>query len=120
MRWQVLFHSEFLEEFRELDELVQDEIAALAELLAHVGPDLRRPTADTLKGSCFANMRELRFSNANGVWRLAYAFDPKRDAILLVAGDKSGISQKRFYRSLIERADRRYASHLKLISQRKI
>jgi hypothetical protein len=57
-------------------------------------------------------MKELRFEVDTGVWRLAYAFDPTRKAILLVAGDKSGISQKRFYRSLIRKADERFAEHL--------
>ena len=49
---------------------------------------------------------------ADGVWRVAFAFDPNRDAILLVAGDKSGIAQDRFYKRLIAQADRRYAAHL--------
>ena len=57
-------------------------------------------------------MKELRFDAADGVWRVAFAFDPARAAMLLVAGDKSGVSQKRFYRSLIERADRRFDQHL--------
>jgi hypothetical protein len=58
-------------------------------------------------------MKELRFRAADGVWRVAYAFDPDRKAILLVGGSKSGVSEKRFYKSLIERADARYAAHLK-------
>ncbi len=57
-------------------------------------------------------MKELRFHAANGVWRVAFAFDPKRQAILLVAGDKSGGSEKRFYRDLIRKADVRYDAHL--------
>jgi hypothetical protein len=48
-------------------------------------------------------MKELRFSAADGEWRVAFAFDSRRKAILLVAGDKSGVSKKRFYRELIER-----------------
>ena len=77
-----------------------------------VGPTVKRPHADTLKGSRFANMKELRFDADDGVWRLAYAFDHERKAILLVAGDKSGVSQKRFYRTLIAKADGRFDSHL--------
>ena len=57
-------------------------------------------------------MKELRFSAAGGEWRLAFAFDPKRHAILLVAGDKSGGSQKRFYRELLRKADDRFDAHL--------
>lgn len=56
-------------------------------------------------------MKELRFNADDGVWRVAFAFDTKRRAILLVAGDKSGVSQKNFYRQLIEVADRRFESH---------
>lgn len=58
-------------------------------------------------------MKELRFYADGGVWRVAYAFDPKRKAILLVAGDKSGLSQSRFYRQLIAKADERFGQHLK-------
>jgi hypothetical protein len=57
-------------------------------------------------------MKELRFQADGGVWRVAFAFDPKRMAILLVAGDKRGISQSRFYKGLIAQADHRFAQHL--------
>ena len=62
--------------------------------------------------SLFANMKELRFEAEDGVWRVAFAFDPERKAILLVAGDKSGGSEKRFYKALIAKADKRYQAHL--------
>ena len=55
---------------------------------------------------------ELRFSAADGEWRVVFAFDTKRKAILLVAGDKSGVSEKRFYRRLIRKADDRFEAHL--------
>jgi hypothetical protein len=110
--WRVNFHWQFLAEFRELDEAVQDEIAALAEALKVIGPHLKRPGSDTLGGSRHSNMKELRFDAGGGVWRIAYAFDPRREAILLVAGDKSGVSQKRFYKGLIARADARFDEHL--------
>lgn len=73
---------------------------------------MRGPYADTLKGSKHANMKELRFAADDGAWRVAYAFDPERQAILLVAGDKSGQSTRRFYRQLIARADARFDEHL--------
>ena len=57
-------------------------------------------------------MKELRFTADGGVWRVAFAFDPKRKAILLVAGDKSGISERRFYKQLIKKADERFDTHL--------
>ncbi|HET9122440.1 MAG TPA: type II toxin-antitoxin system RelE/ParE family toxin, partial [Acidiferrobacteraceae bacterium] len=59
-----------------------------------------------------ANMKELRFTAADGVWRVAFAFDPKRQAILLVGGDKSGGSEKRFYQQLIRKADARFDEHI--------
>lgn len=63
-------------------------------------------------------MKELRFEAADGVWRVAFAFDPRREAILLVAGDKSGGSEKRFYKQLIKIADSRFSDHLtKLMEQ---
>jgi hypothetical protein len=57
-------------------------------------------------------MKELRFDAAGGVWRAAFAFDPKREAIMLAAGDKSGGSEKRFYKRLIVKADKRFSEHL--------
>ena len=75
-------------------------------------PPRKRPRVDTLNDSRHANMKELRFSAADGEWRVAFAFDTKRKAILLVAGDKSGGSEKRFYRELIRKADARSDAHL--------
>lgn len=112
MNWRVEFHAEFLPEFAEFSQAVRVEMSAHIELIGAIGPALKRPHADTLKGSKHANMKELRFKADNGVWRLAYAFDPERKAILLVAGDKSGGSQKRFYEALITKADARYDGHL--------
>lgn len=87
MAWDVIFHDEFEPEFDQLPVAVADELLAQARLLAHFGPQLGRPRVDTLNGSGHANMKELRFDAANGVWRVAFAFAPKRKAILLVAGD---------------------------------
>jgi len=84
------FHRDFLPEFRALAEPVQDEITALVEKMRVMGPTMKRRASDTLDGSRFSNMKELRFEADNGVWRVAYAFDPTRKAILLVAGDKAG------------------------------
>ena len=91
---------------------VRIELLALTRLLQHFGPQLGRPRVDTLNGSRHANMKELRFSAADGVWGVAFAFDTKRKAILLVAGDKSGVGERRFYRELIRKADDRFDAHL--------
>jgi len=63
-----------------------------------------------------ANMNELRFDANDGVWRVAFVFDAKRQAMLLVAGDKSGGSEKRFYRQLIAKADEQFVAHQQLIT----
>ena len=60
-------------------------------------------------------MKELRFRADGGVWRIAFAFDPERSAILLVGGDKSGVSSGRFYKRLIKRADARFDQHLEAL-----
>lgn len=110
--WTVEIGDEFEPEFHELLKDVRMEILALSRVLQQFGPQLGRPRVDTLNGSRHANMKELRFSAADGEWRVAFAFDPKRTAILLVAGDKSGGSEKRFYRQLITKADERFDAHL--------
>ena len=91
----------------------------MVKLLSDFGPQLGRPYADTLKGSKHANMKELRFSAADGEWGAAFAFDPERKAILLVAGDKSWGSQKRFYLKLIAKADNRFSDHLESLQSAK-
>lgn len=118
MVWAVAFHDAFADEFRRFDPAVQDELLAVAKLLAHFGPALRRPHADTLNGSKHANMKELRFGAAGGVWRVAFAFDTRRKAILLVGGDKSGVSSDRFYKALVKRADSRFDEHLKAAKEK--
>nr|WP_230967256.1 type II toxin-antitoxin system RelE/ParE family toxin [Nostoc commune] len=90
---------------------------ATAQVLEMFGPQAKRPHVDPLKGSKYPNMKELRLSAFGGVWRVAFAFDPLRQAILLVAGDKSGISQKLFYKHLIQKADARYKGHLEKLKQ---
>jgi hypothetical protein len=119
LKWEVDLHNDFVPEYRAFHKDVQDELLAHIELLEQWGPQLRRPRADTLNGSRHANMKELRFNAAGCVWRVAFAFDPNREAILLVAGDKSGAGEKRFYRRLIDKADARFDAHLAKIKMRK-
>ncbi|MGC1451936.1 MAG: type II toxin-antitoxin system RelE/ParE family toxin [Candidatus Sulfotelmatobacter sp.] len=118
MEWVVEIGDEFEPEFNDLDEEVRTEILAHTRLLQQFGPQLGRPRVDTLNGSRHANMKELRFDAADGVWRLAFAFDPKRKAILLVAGDKSGVSEKKFYKALIAKADDRFDAHIARIKEK--
>ena len=112
MSWTVLLHDDFADELAAFDEKLQDELFAHAKLLAEFGPNLGRPTVDTLNGTSHANMKEMRFNWMGEVWRVAFAFDPQRQAVLLVGGDKGGADQKRFYRQLISVADSRYSEHL--------
>ena len=119
MNWTVDLHPEFAEEYRELAEAVQDQLLAEITLLEQFGPQLGRPHVDTLNNSRHSNMKELRFQAEGGVWRTAFAFDPQRTAILLVAGDKSGGSEKRFYKQLIEKADERFDDHLARLEKEK-
>lgn len=112
MSWDVEFEDSFSAEFDDFSEAVQDAILAKVKTLQVIGPQLGRPHVDTLAASKHPNMKEIRCDADNGVWRVAFAFDPKRKAILLVAGDKSGVNQKRFYKKLIEIADERFQRHL--------
>lgn len=110
--WTVLLADEFRAEFSDFDEAVQDGIAAYVELLRREGPLLGRPWADTLKGSKYPNLKELRPTVNKIEWRVAYAFDPERRSVLLVAGAKGGTNEKRFYTQLIRTAERRFEAHL--------
>lgn len=118
MSWSVELHPEFTKEYKDLTVKVQDELLAKIEILEEFGPELGRPHADTLNNSKHRNMKELRFRADDGVWRVAFAFDPGRNAIVLVAGDKSGTSQKRFYKQLIKKADDRFDDHLKRLKEK--
>ena len=124
MEWDVEYDEDFVAELEAIgretgSSAVQEEIAALALLLRRFGPQLRRPHCDTLNGSKHPNMKELRFTLPEREWRVAFAFDPRRRAILLVGGNKSGTPQKRFYRALIRVADARFDKHLKTLKQKK-
>lgn len=119
MAWDVEFHDAFEAEFLAFERDVRKELLAVAKLLADYGPRLGRPHADTLKGSKHANMKELRFEASDGEWRAAFAFDPERRAILLVAGEKSGGSEKRFYKQLIAKADLRFSAHVESLKAAK-
>lgn len=109
MAWDVEFAEEFDPEFEALPEAVQDKLLARLEVLALEGPTLGRPYADTLADSQHSNTKELRFAADDVVCRVAYAFDPDSKGIVLVAGDKAGVKERRFYKNLIATADARFA-----------
>jgi hypothetical protein len=116
--WTIELAPEFVPELRALTADVRIELLAQAQIIERFGPTTGRPRVDTLKGSRHANMKELRFDAGGGVWRVAFAFDPARKAILLVAGDKSGRGEAAFYRRLIAVADRRFDAHLARLKAR--
>jgi hypothetical protein len=119
MTWNIELHEAFKGEFMELAQAVQDELFSSIRFLEKYGPNLGRPQVDTLYGSKHSNMKELRFNANNGVWRIAFAFDPERSAILLVAGNKTGTPEKRFYKTLITKADKRFDEHLATLTTRR-
>ena len=110
MPWDVQFHPDLAAEVVDMPAVVRVELLAHAGLLEEFGPTLGRPAVDTLKGSKIANLKELRFGADGGVWRVTFAFDGNRIAVLLSAGDKRGQAQARFYKALIALAERRWAS----------
>jgi hypothetical protein len=116
--WVVHLHTAFLDDLLRLDRSVRIAIFANIGLLEAYGPQLGRPQVDTLAGSRYRNMKEMRITVPGGEWRVAFAFDPTRAAILLAAANKSGVSQAVFYKRLLREADRRYGEHLKGLERR--
>ena len=108
--WEVEYTDEFGEWWERLDADEQVPLAASVELLRHLGPNLPRPHADTIKGSRHGNMKELRTQHQGRPLRTLFAFDPRRCAILLIGGDKTG--DDRFYERMIPLADALYDEHL--------
>lgn len=112
--WKVIFHDDFDPEFDALSKDVQDELLATADAVKRLGPAADRPHVGTLANPKHPNMKELRFKANNGaeIWRAAFAFDPQQQAIILVAADKQGVDEGKFYKALLKKANKRYESHL--------
>ena len=108
--WEVEFTDEFGTWWDSLDADEQESVNNGVELLMAKGPALGRPHADTLKGSRHPNLKELRTQHRGRPLRTFFAFDPRRTAILLIGGDKTG--DGRFYERTIPLADNLYDRHL--------
>ncbi len=113
--WDVEFTDEFERWWNVLDADEQESVATSVELLRRLGPQLSRPHADTVKGSKHSNMKELRTQHCGRALRTLFAFDPRRSAILLIAGDKTG--DDRFYDRMLPIADRLYDEHLEQLKR---
>jgi hypothetical protein len=118
--WEVGLHPEVEAWFLDLcrtDPVTADLVAEAIDVLAEQGPALGRPLVDRLKGSMYHHMKELRPGSAGtSEVRMIFAFDPVREAVFLIAGDKSGQWQA-WYRSAIPLADARFAEHLAALKE---
>jgi hypothetical protein len=114
MRWSTERTAEFIQWWETLNRSEKQRVVASIEELRVIGPNAGRPLVDTVKGSRYINMKELRPTRT---MRIFFAFDPRRKAVLLIGGDKAG-KTKRFYRQMISKADQIYDAHLRRIRKR--
>src|SRR4051794_19521311 len=110
MYWEVEFTDQFEDWWNSLNEDEQIEIQASVKLLSEFGPNLRFPYSSGITQSKHSHMRELRTQCEGRPFRTLYAFDPRRTAILLIGGDKTG--NDRWYEEFVPKADRIYDQHL--------
>ena len=118
--WQILQTDQFKEWFKKDDNVDEDarvSIYAVMEVLKQLGPNLGRPYVDSVKGSRHENMKELRVQSKGRPFRIFFAFDPSRQAVLLIGGNKTG--DKRFYTRMIPIADQLYDHYLEYLGERK-
>ena len=112
---EVEYTDEFGDWWKHLTEQEQNDIAAIVDLLAAQGTSLGFPHSSGIKTSRHSHMRELRVQSAGKPLRIFYAFDPRRDAVLLIGGDKTG--KKRFYEEYTPIADRLYDVYIEELRQ---
>ena len=108
--WEVEYTNEFLNWWEQLAPEEQDSVRFSIELLLAKGPNLGRPHVDTVNGSKHNNMKELRTQHQGRPLRTFFAFDPRRSAILLIGGEKTG--NNRFYEQMLPIADKLYDEYL--------
>jgi len=115
MKWDVEFTDEFGEWWDGLTKGEQESVRAGVKLLGDYGPTLPFPHSSGVKGSRHDHMRELRIQHAGRPFRVLYAFDPRRCALLLIGGDKTG--KDRWYEEYVPIADRLYDEHLETLKR---
>ncbi len=113
--WSIEFTDEFGAWWNTLDESEQDAVDRVVLILEQTGPSLARPYADRVEGSKHTHMKELRVQHRGEPYRILFAFDPRRTAILLIGGNKAG--DKRWYETMIPVADRLYDRHLRELKE---
>ncbi|HEB70357.1 MAG TPA: hypothetical protein ENI88_12165 [Desulfobulbus sp.] len=113
MEWEILVTDEYEQWFLDLSDAEQEDVLAMVEVLEILGPELSRPYADTLHNtSKVKNLKELRIQHDGKPYRVFYAFDPIRRAVLLCGGRKDGAQNKRFYKKMIPIAEKEFLAHL--------
>lgn len=113
--WNVKQSEEFQKWFDGADAVLRADILKNVELIKQMGPALGRPNVDTIKGSSIVNLKELRFKSGhqgNQVIRIFFVFDPDRNAVLLIGGDKAGSGDKTFYNTMIDQSEKIYLQYL--------
>ena len=113
MKWEIEYTDEFGQWWDGLTEGEQESVRATVKLLANFGPQLRFPHSSDITTSRHGNMRELRIQHSGRPYRILYAFDPRRCAILLIGSDKTG--KDRWYEKHVPIADRLYDEHLEAL-----
>ena len=112
-KWEVEYTDELGAWWDDLTEAEQVSIDSSVRLLEEKGPNLGFPHSSGIEGSKHSHMRELRVQHGGRPYRILYAFDPRRSAILLIGGDKTG--NKRWYEVQVPIADKLYDAHLTLL-----
>jgi hypothetical protein len=118
MGWNVEYTDEFGRWYEELSEGIQDDIDRMVGVLEARGPQLPFPYSSGIAGSRHDHMRELRVQSGGRPIRIFYAFDPRRTAILLIGGDKTGA--KRFYEAMIPVADQLYDEYIEELRKERL
>lgn len=118
MQWEVEYTDEFGAWWDALTDAEQESVRASVKLLGDFGPNLRFPHSSGISGSRHERMRELRVQHAGRPYRVLYAFDPRRCAILLIGGDKTG--NDRWYEKNVPLADRLYDEHLEALQKERL
>ena len=115
MKWDVEYTDEFEAWWESLHEAEQDSIDVIVGLLEQFGPQLGFPHSSQIKGAAHGQLRELRVQHQGAPYRILYAFDPRRTALLLLGGNKQG--DDRWYETFVPLADKLLAAHLRSLKQ---